>query len=96
MVRDPAMLLTFVGADQVVSDQDKTPEAACVNRGRVRSLVEHWVYSEWTNGQQKIKIGHSSESWQKHRKTELKKEKFVKSLNFQVHIIYCLAFVVFL
>lgn len=30
------MLLTFVGADQVVSDQDKTPEAACVNRGRVR------------------------------------------------------------
>ncbi|XP_075874583.1 exportin-5 [Nelusetta ayraudi] len=39
VVRDPAMLLTFVGADQVVSDQDKTPEAACVNRGRLSFCV---------------------------------------------------------
>lgn len=33
------MLLTFVGADQVVSEQGKTTDAAGVNRGRVSSLM---------------------------------------------------------
>lgn len=45
VVRDPALLVTFVGADQVVPEHGKTTEAANLNRGRVRSLVAPYIPS---------------------------------------------------
>lgn len=71
MVRDPALLVTFVGADQVVSEQGKTTEAANANRGRVRMLVAHWIYCEKKrNGQLGLSqsntdIGYRSDTSQK-------------------------------
>lgn len=36
---DPAVFLSFVGANQVVTEQSKDTETAGLNRGRVRFLV---------------------------------------------------------
>ncbi|XP_041645980.1 exportin-5 [Cheilinus undulatus] len=36
---DPAVFLSFVGADQVVSDQSKDPDTAGLNRGRISFCV---------------------------------------------------------
>lgn len=36
---DPATFLSFVGADQVVSEQSKDTDTAAINRGRVSVYV---------------------------------------------------------
>lgn len=46
VVRNPALLLTFVGADQVVSEHEKTTDASNANRGRVGTLVRYCGFIE--------------------------------------------------
>lgn len=39
VLQDPTVFLSFVGADQLVTEQSKDTETAGLNRGRVCSLV---------------------------------------------------------